>query len=537
MTRPPRLVVEIAAGLALTLLAVVVRWPLAPLRGLDSDVMGPLHGALAILGGASPLGGGDAIFGYGRELSWVPLVAGAESLLEVAQRRAVLQAGVVALVFAAVVIVARRRALPGALLGATVAGGIVAWSDDLWRVVLGQYQSYLGVEWGALLVLGVVMLVGPSSRLGALGAVLAGISLPMMAFHVPHAAAVAVVVPLLLWLAPRRRDVLGLVGVAALVSLPHVVRLLSPELGGIEGEGESLLGRFRQVGNQPDVGIVGAVGVYLEATLHGPKLLLLLAPPALLVLARERGDPAERVLGWLALAVVPLGAALVVLAQHGLPWHWLPCLPVVAVCAGLVIARAGPRWGGVGVLVLAALVVGAEQRRGGYLDWPTDTLVTTRQADRAAALLFPALGVPDVTGYQAETQLARRGEASLVPATVSAWMAGDAREGVSGRVGIYLEGPTEWVAEVAARGWPEGVSLVAAGTHFVVLQADDAEAARRMGPSVCREGEPVRPIHAPDVALLPGDHPRSTPSGLHPCALDGSVPKGAPVRQGPLPTD
>ncbi len=529
-------------AVALFALGVLLRIPLAPLRSVDSDLIGPTIGALRILQTGAPFGGSELIFGYGRDLGWLPLVLKADGLFDVAVRRAVLQALVAPVTFGATLVLLGTQR--GALAGATLAGLTLAWSDDLWRVVIGHYQSYLGVEWGVVLLIGLALAVRGRAILAA---PIIGLALPMMAFNVPYAASAVLAVPVALALAgeARRPRLIGfaLTAVVALaVALPHILRLASPDLGGVEGAGDSLLGRFRQVGNRPGVGLLTALGIYLEVPRSGVKVLLGLGPVFALFAARlapeHEAAVGLRALAWGTLATLPGGAALVMLAQHGLPWHWLPMMPLSAACLGgaLALLLVGSRRRTAlatigGCLAFLLLLVQAERARPELLEWPADVLMSTEHAGRASRLLLGEHPPISVVGYQAEVQLARRGEAHLFPAFLDGWMAGRITEAPrSEAVRIYLEGPPRWLGAVAT-AWPPGTRILASGTHFVALEARDAATAREIGRVVCgiETDGVVRRIGAPSADRLPADTPRDPPAGLHPCSEEQQ--KDGPVRQ------
>ncbi len=112
---------------------VALRLPLVPLLDVSSDATDPMVGALRIISSWNPFLTDSPRFGYGRALSYVPLVLGAEEgLSSVAARRAVAQALVAPVTYLSMrLLLSQLEPRVSWVLGPLVGGLLLAVNQDL----------------------------------------------------------------------------------------------------------------------------------------------------------------------------------------------------------------------------------------------------------------------------------------------------------------------------------------------------------------------------------------------------------------------
>jgi hypothetical protein len=212
---------------ALYFLAALVRLPLAPLMELSSDATDPILGALRTRDGEALLDTRTALFGWARELSYLPLVVAApQGLLDLALRKSLLHALVPPLAYlAGRAWLSRSTAREGSALGPALGAALLLFSQELLDSVSSGYQSYFATEWGTALLAVSGLLAARRTELSS--ALATGLCLAFAAMNHPFAASL-IVVPLSTVLAGRglgRRSApllsATLLGTTLLLLLPH----------------------------------------------------------------------------------------------------------------------------------------------------------------------------------------------------------------------------------------------------------------------------------------------------------------------------
>ncbi|MCK6528294.1 hypothetical protein L6R50_12295 [Myxococcota bacterium] len=232
---------DVAICGVLVALGLALRLPVVPHMELTSDGIDPLKEALLVREGRRFFVEHSFLFGYGRAWSFLPLVAGDPGgLLGMGARRAVAQTLVPPLVYLATRLLMGRSPLHlGRRVGPLIAAAAVLTNHGLFETLVTGHQTYFGVEWGSLYVLGLAALV--SGRALVPAALLAGAALPMMAMNHPFAAAGAgALLPVLAgaW-GTRRWRGLGAFALLCVVALavgwPHLRHVLFTPHGGAAG--------------------------------------------------------------------------------------------------------------------------------------------------------------------------------------------------------------------------------------------------------------------------------------------------------------
>ncbi len=502
-------------GLILLLLfcaGVAVRLPLVPLLDFSSDATDPIVSALRMLESWNPLQGSSARFGYGRSLSYVPLVVGVDDgLSSFVLRRIVAQALIAPVTYLSVRMLTSKGGEPHRRWGeeiasvscAAAAAGLLVVNQDLLQNLLWGHHGYLGPEWAALLALGFSGLLAGSNLM--VWAALTGISMAMCVMNHPYAISLA---PLLwvVWNAGREdreeqrsRAALIAGGLALLTMLPHAAYLLlSP--GGTADILESVVSPSAFSIVRP---VEVAQGLFSNidrssALLFAGSLLFALSVP--MSSAGPTGD------GLLArsLSRVGMGAALsfAVLLLLGLAsrqvhnWHWRMLLPLGVACVGLVLAwlaaqlrSSASDWGGARVFALlgAILVVGLlfQTMAAGYhsfqspAEQPRESLLQFGHVERIYAAMEQdsgdapwtlfAIGSPPEQSYARLLPLGL--QRVLSPGSLLAFST-LAEDSSRGPTLYYFEGPAEWIERLAEHDDLKAAVLLWRGQYSLAVRVD-----------------------------------------------------------------
>ncbi len=277
-------------------------------------------------------------FGYGRGISWLPLVIGSpDGLLEVAMRRSVVQALVAPLVF-----LAGRRFLgsaPGAVLAPGLLALVVATSEDLLQTAISGHETYMAAEWGALALLA----AGSLGRAPRRASCFLGVCLAMAVMNHP----LAIPTLLLLLLAPAGLPRRIACGSSALLLLPQAVRFAASLTGGLPQE-------FAPLPASDSHGRLGELLSVLRPAVNLEVLLLFLALPLSVWLLR---GSARRPLAWIGCGALGLALLEVALSGSSNGWYWRPMAPLMALLGSLSLAELLGRGPGLRQLV-GVLAVG-----------------------------------------------------------------------------------------------------------------------------------------------------------------------------------
>lgn len=566
--------VDAAVAASLLVLGALFRLPLAPMLDTTGDSLDPIRQAYWILHGA-PLVGKVAgwVFGYGRELSYLPLLLGRpEGLVGVAVRRALLQAAVPAVAYLAARAVTRRgEAGTGGRIGPLVSAAVLAAHPGLLDTLVSGHRTYLAVEWGAVASVALVGLL--TGRAKALAAATLGLALPMMAMNHPAATAATAAVGPVGWVVVARsgrRGALGLLAggsVAAAVAWPHGAALLrgramglGDSVHGVTGDGmppsevlARLLGAGEPLGALPWAVAPLALLVGLAGTRWGryPDL-------------RARAADAAA-LGAAATASLVLLCGLAFGLRFFEPYYVRPFLPLVAVAGGAALAvamdLAAPRRRGSGgaiglprrirsagaYLGLAALAAAALVPARG---WPgmVEALEAYGSRDWWASTRAQVASRLDDLGAEGPWNVAFFGR-EPTPELMDRLLRGDpaSRFAVTGEelreapvlVAIHADEPDIEVATALPR--PPGIRFLDRAWGTAILAARDARAVRDWTRGYCGPTPlPMRGWMGPDMRMtvalagargvIPGE-----PAFVHPCneALAWAridLPSGVEVR-------
>lgn len=433
------------AALALTLftLAVALRLPLAGLTGTVADALDPLRGALAFRDRLELTHPGFFHFGYGRDLSFVPFVLGADSLAEAGLRRLLAQALLAPLVF-----LAARRLTP-TTLGPLLAALLLATGEELLHTAVSGAEGYLAAEWGAAALLALSFGDRRLPQL-ALGACLA-----MALMNHPFAA------PTLLLLALHPRGRTWGLGAFLAVLAPQILRVAAAL-------------------TKPDTDVLAFAplasfdpGVFLSSIGHGDVVLLLLAPFALA--ATRPLDSLPRRLALLGL--LGFGASLLELAfvgsAHG--WYWRPLAPWFALLFALAIAPR-PRLQTMASLLVAAVCLASLVRARAAFDRDGEGLRYAEHASAFGQLLqdgearapLGILGVafPGEAGYREDVLPV---VVDLQIAARTDLLARSRKEMLDGPLLVHLAGPPAQIARLRA-DWHGRAELLSMGRGYVILE-------------------------------------------------------------------
>lgn len=391
---------DVAICGVLVALGLALRLPVVPHMELTSDGIDPLKEALLVREGRRFFVEHSFLFGYGRAWSFLPLVAGDPGgLLGMGARRAVAQTLVPPLVYLATRLLMGRSPLHlGRRVGPLIAAAAVLTNHGLFETLVTGHQTYFGVEWGSLYVLGLAALV--SGRALVPAALLAGAALPMMAMNHPFAAAGAgALLPVLAgaW-GTRRWRGLGAFALLCVVALavgwPHLRHVLFTPHGGAAG----FVQQARDSAGGESLSALQVLDLLLAGRLRKGGGLLVFGPVAALafgiggaLLAGSRPDSRARaarvaLFGLGALLCIGLAVALGVMVNYVQRYHWRPLLPLLAVATGG------------GVAVAADLVAGpwARGRPHPRTRWIRRALGGGLLAAASWYVLIPARGLPEL---------------------------------------------------------------------------------------------------------------------------------------------
>jgi hypothetical protein len=287
---------------SLLAVGVLLRLPLFGLGETVDEALDPIINALALRDHFELRHPGFFHFGYGRGVSHLPFVLGADGLLDVQTRRSLFQAIVAPLVFLA------GRRLTGRPLAPALAALLLVTGEEFLHTGVSGHETYLSAEWIALAVLA-------STFSGRRAALLLGASLGMALMSHPFA------LPSLVLLALHRHWKIGAAAYVG-VLMPQIIRV-----GAAIAGGTALDRIFLMRASRPMVGPDGAFADFLRGAGHVDVLLLLIAP--ILLVVRHKESP--RFVG-----VALVGAAVTFAEVLGVGWsegwYWRPLAPWLAVC-------------------------------------------------------------------------------------------------------------------------------------------------------------------------------------------------------------
>ncbi len=493
------------------------------------EALDPVLDGFQLLNGGGLTHNHNPRFGYGRPVSYVPLLALSDGLATFALLRSLCTAAVAPLVYAA------ARVLGATRSGALAGGAIVAVSPDLLQTVASGHEAYLSAELAAVAVLGFALMaagdVGPGSEAGAgsgeagrsgagggagrglrpwAGAALFGAAFPLAAMNHPFATGL-ILLPVFAMAAPapfptRARSAAWFVRAAApsTVALGLAIGLLLPHLRVLERVGFSELARpegGEAMGAAAIPGLFGSSPALGAVVLLAAPLAALAAawlqPDAGRALARGAGDDgagdASGSAGASARTVILVAAAaltgVVAVAWAGTtatdvnPWYWRPVIPLGAVC----LALAARGWVATTVVALAAALAVAQAvdrlvDPAEELPW---TVLRADVVDLVAEHVDAAGPGWAVAGYGVPAGQ-RRPE--LMPLAVDAVLAGR-RDRWAGDVNAMGGSPT--IVQVEGPGYvgrtpPPGLTVVGAGPEGITLAVEDDADARMAGKWLCR---------------------------------------------------
>lgn|GEM_PF-3731285 len=387
------------------MLGLLARVVLVDALELHSDTTDPIRDAFDLLRGEYPWAGRDAVFGVGRTWTYLPLVAGAEGLVDVWMRRAF----VGAIVAPALYVGMRGRGIGAVVAFATAL--VCAGSAPALDPMLTGHSSYLASEWSTVAVL---------LAAGRRCAVVAGIAAGLAAQNHPAALALWPGLAALAW-SGGPRGLARLFVPAVLICLPHAWLLLTIDGGGIDERVASLRD-------------AGARLPWLLSEIARPAGVFLLGGAALALRAGRR----EAVAAVIALAS---GVLLALTIDYFKAWMLRPLWPVLVLAGaagfqGAVVARWRPVLVGLGLTVFGLGVAESLQRVGSTAPgpWNLATVSAVAEASRPWSQIA-AVGPP--TDPPAE----------LVPVVLDLLLrgqdlAGTRAEMMSGGVGVWFHGST-----------------------------------------------------------------------------------------------
>ncbi len=540
--------------LLLFVLGAALRLPLVPLLDVSSDATDPIVGALRIIWSWNPFLTDSPRFGYGRALSYVPLVLGSEDgLSTVATRRALVQALVAPVTYLSMrVLLSRQEFRPSLLLGPLFAALLMVVNQDLLQNLIWGHDGYLGPEWASLLLLGFAgLLVGERVYLWA---GLSGLSLAMCAMNHPYAIAAVTVLAVAWWSARRGSDpgraraALFALAVAALAVLPHLAYLLLSPGSNLSGDllesistspsagsawpWQLLSGLFSNIAGQEAV--VFSVALVLGLAHRPLSRLLPMTAEMRRVMSPLIGSTAAVFAGLLLLGLI---------SRQVHNWHWRMLLPFVTASLGMVLAWLGASlepggrdWQQSRVRAFAAGLLGLGLLLGlmshsfrlgtdAYIEpaeGARESLLQLSQVERISGLLqsageaepwtLVAYGVPPEQTYARTLPLALN---RVLQPSSKVILAGTRSQWLQGPILFYFEGPGSWIDGVAAHAGVVDATTLWRGTESLAVRADSPEVAMGLGLAVCA---------ASAGAPLAADSPRESLALLSAAGLaDGSL--------------
>jgi len=510
---------------------VAVRFPLVSLLDFSSDATDPIVSALRMLQSWNPLQGSSARFGYGRSLSYVPLVVGVDDGLRgFASRRIVAQA-----LIAPVSYVSVRMLISGAVttdrrwgeeitsvLCAAAAAGLLVVNQDLLQNLLWGHHGYFGPEWAALLMLGFSGLL--MRRNHVIWSALTGVSLAMCVMNHPYALSLA---PLLwvVWSAGREdrepersRAALIAGGVAFITMLPHAAYLLlSP--GGAGDILESVVPPSVLSMSRP---IEVAQGLFSNidgpsALLFGGSLLLVLSVP-LASRGPTGGGPLARPLSRVGMGAALSFTALLLLglaSRQVHNWHWRMLIPLGVACVGLALAwlvaqlrSSASHWIGVRVflflgaclavaLLFQTMAAGCRSFQS-PAEQPRESLLQLGHIEQIYAAIeqdsgeipwtIIAIGSPPEQSYARLLPLGLQRVLSPESPLLFSTFQGDFSDGLAL---YYFEGPSGWIESLAEHDDLRAAALLWRGAHSLALRVDSRSQSLAAAEALCAVSEQI----------------------------------------------
>lgn len=469
---------DVLVVLGLFAVGLSLRLPLIPFGQTVEEALDPILSALAIRDDFRLVAPPFLHFGYGRGISWLPLVVGTpDGLLEVTLRRSVAQALVAPLVF-----LAGRRLIgpvPGSVLAPALFGLVLATSGDFLQTAISGHETYMAAEWGALALLAVASL--PSAPKRAAG--LLGVCLAMAVMNHPLAAPTL----LLLLLAPGGLPRRIAWGSAALLLLPQALRFGVALAGGFPDE------LLPAPGNGPH-GTLGELLGVLRPASNIDVLILMLALPASVWLLR--GSP-RRGLAWIGCAALGLALLEVIVSGSSNGWYWRPLAPLMALLGSLSLAALLTRrsWvAPIAAVFACGVALASVGRTAAAFE---DSSSSLRYAGHVTGLGMWLERGREVGawGLRAIADTQGKGRQQLAPLAVDRRLAdtepglflplgegGDTERGL-----FHIEAPPEALSGFVALLREEG-DLVAIGDHFALIRLHSTAAAPAFEPRLCALG-------------------------------------------------
>ena len=532
--------------LALLFAGVALRLPLVALFDFSSDSTDPIIAALRMLESWNFVAGDSARFGYGRALSYVPLVLGVDDgLAGFAVRRVVAQALIAPATYLSVRMLLgalhrgplRRGEYATNVSCAVSAGALMVINQDLRQNLIWGHHGYLGPEWAALLLLGFCgLLVGAKPRLWA---ALSGVALGMCVMNHPYAIALTP----LLWVAwseghaaadaSRAQAVIVAAGLALVVLLPHFIYVVVTA-GGTADILEAVAAHPLAFSTGRPVEVLQGLLSNLsgsDALLWALSLLVVLSVGGLWS-SREEPSPLVRLVARFGLGVTLCWVSLWLLAllsRQVHNWHWRMLLPFGACCFGLALAgviqqlRGQVRTRQVSGLValvtlMSMMALFAMSLATGYQRFhdppqqPVESLLQLGQIERVYGLMERhsgeapwtvfALGSPPQQSYARALPLGLQRVLS-VPSQVS--FATTETDWLGGPILYYVEAPADWIAALDGQLPGDVKGPLWRGARSLAVRLDSEDQLRAFSAAICSEnaGRLVR-VDSPRelVALL-----------------------------------
>ena len=520
--------VRLIDGLALLVLFCVgfwIRLPLVPLVDFSSDASDPIISALRMLESLNLFQGDSARFGYGRSLSYVPLVFGIEDGLGgVVVRRIAAQALIAPVTYLSVRMLLSAPSTSRLSATDDVVGVLCSFASalllvvnqDLLQNLLWGHHGYLGPEWAALLLLGFCgLLVGRALRLWS---ALSGFAFAMCVMNHPYAIALAPI----LWVAwsgarqdvdlARARHALLAAGITLLVLLPHLIYVFVAP-GGREDLFESLVSSSMLGFNHSTKALEGLFSNIAapEAMLFAASLFWVLFVPVL-GKSLPQSPSLARLIARVSLAVAISFAALVVLglaSRQVHNWHWRMLLPFVSLCFALTLAwlieqlkvldkdrRSRRRVVFLGTaLTVSLLTVVISDGYHSFRDpaqQPVESLLQLGQIERLYGVLeldpgeapwtILAIGSPPEQSYARSLPLALQ---RVLSPRSSLSLAGSADDWLQGPTLYYFEGPQLWIEGLSRSLGELAGSPLWRGARSLAWRLDSREQALQAAESIC----------------------------------------------------
>jgi len=475
--------------LALFAVGVLLRLPLAGFGETVEESLDPIFSALAFRDQFQLLHPPFFHFGYGRGLSWVPLVLGSpDGLHEVAIRRGLVQALLGPLVFIAADLLLRQvpGRGPGRLLAPTLLGLLVTCNEDLLHTGISGHETYMSAEWIAVAMVAIACL----PRAPRAAALVLGAAIGMALMNHPLAAPA-----LVLTMAPRTwrgRSMAG--GALLLVLLPQLLRASTL----IHGALPPNLGVLPPL---EDHGRLYEMLAILAPTQHLEVAVIVGGTPLAWWVLRRTGLARLAALGCGALT---LSFVLVAVAGSHQGWYWRPLAPMGAVLGAVALTSlldSRPKLAPLAALVLVGVTVGSVVRAGAAYEPFEDGL---RDAGHVTHLgnylsehrdeapwVVAALAIPSGAG-----------RSQLRPLTLDRRLTQKdgnlfAEQGMSlkGPALIHLEVAPGGVEALAARLVGEDYELVASGRQYLILRFENAADALPLLRSLCEDKDNPPALH------------------------------------------